>query len=170
MNMKAKRIFINWLIVVSLFGGVGAYSAPAPASTSSARPLVWYGVASDSSLLDTNTPAVSAMLRVTDILRLQAYVVLQTVNPLLFSGGAAAKFNAVGTWERGLHVGAGFGMGDQGAGYFSNVAVMAGAHFEVVKNILISTDSGFRLHLAKSSNFSISGNSAWLGASVHFGI
>lgn len=176
-HMKSRSKFVG--LVVAVLAGVwvqsssmaaAAGSERSPSAVSSGASVVYLGAVSDSLLTDVSMPALSLMFRGSDKFFIQLYTVLPSVSPLLISGGAAAKAIVSGTLERGFHVGGGFGMGDQGAGFFTNIAALGGAHFEIAKSVLVSFDTGLRLHLQKDKhNFAIGGNYSWLGVGVHYG-
>jgi hypothetical protein len=141
-------------------------------STDTGGNLMWFGASTNNLMLNTPTPAISILLRVTPKFDIQSYFILNSVSPNFgIAGGGVAKFTVIGTADKGFHLGAGFGLGEQGNGFFANFAGLAGVHFEVLNGVLISMDTGMRLRVGGGAeDFAIAGASDLLGLSIHLAL
>lgn len=177
-SLHAEGYGRNGMNLPSISRGRTVTSDPQPTAYTS-NDYKWVGLSSDSSVVSTETPALTFLMPLGEKLALQTYAVITSVNPFLFGIGGNVKYNVVGDLMKGIHVGGGVGLGLVAAtslvggatlatnAFFFNINGILGFHFHLIDRILFSLDAGLHISIANGTTaVALSGDSALMGLSV----
>jgi len=143
----------------------------------SSEPMtIMFGLSSNPAIAGPNSShMLSALLGMSEKLAIQMHTGIFSTSPFTFSLGGTVKFNAVGTAEKGFHIGGGFGLGLASATvaavpdskFYFNFHGVVGLHFTVLDHIYFSFDGGPSVTVFNSTtSFSLAGFSPLLGTSI----
>ncbi|MBY0369478.1 hypothetical protein K2X33_02255 [bacterium] len=170
-----KHIASVFLTLAVAAQAVAAAPSRGTAAAPPAGKSVFVGAAIDGLHSGNSTvPAFTAMFLLSDKTSLQTYLSMPSVTPTFkIGGGANLKYAIVGDVLRGLHFGAGVGLGTNG-NFFINVAPILGIHFELVDRVIVSLESGVGLFIQPSGtptvDVQVGGFSPNFGASIVLGL
>ncbi len=149
--------------------------AAAPATSydsDSGHGSFWLGLTTDTFATGTTAPGLTGLIGFSDKLGLQMYLAIDGTTPKFgFGVGANIKYNAVGNWNKGFHIGGGFGLGSTvaAATFYANIYGLMGLHWQPTDGILLSADGGLGITIVSgATTMKLGTTSPMLGASILF--
>lgn len=131
----------------------------------------WLGLASATNTVKGANPALSFMIPLSEMGGLQGYFNIASSSPFNFGLGAHYKHSVLGDLRKGMHLGAGLGMGTFASGvsttdFYLNINFLGGFHFHIIDRILISADGGLTIATGGGTQVSLGALSALWGISI----
>jgi len=164
--MKRNFLFVTLALVALSQSG---FAAPRSVAATGANRPTYLGFAVDQIMTGSATPGLSAYMMMGDTTALQLYLGMGGISPSFsIGGGASLKCAVVGDAAKGLHAGAGVGLGLNTGNFFVNVGAIGGLHFELVDRVMINLDGGLALAITTPGtvNLTLGAFSPNFGASI----
>ena len=133
----------------------------------------WLGVTTDNFATGTTNPGLSALIGFNDKVALQLYAAIDGTTPKFgFGVGGNVKVNVVGNWNKGFHLGGGFGLGSTvaAATFYAQIYGLLGLHWQPVDGVMVIADGGLGITIVSGATTFRMGTPGVAGLSLLFRI